>query len=376
MSMIKRSPKSITQEAWSALLRDYAEYLPCPGKASSHDSDLTLAGGHLLQALGQKNGKILLFDSPFKLGEYHDKLVKLRSAVQWSTRRFNHLCDRIQSILHQESLGQSVESPDRSGGADGAALLSKFRHMFDIGMAIGRQYGDTDQWGRWQATLPDSLIPKFHPEALLLRLLERRTALSGDLALPEFAMEGLLRLVLMSPHISLCEQDLLVSRPPEQWLLDTAGRLHCAEGPAVRFADGFELGMVGGVDVPMHCFTDPSAISFTDIQHEENQEVRRVLLERKGIDAFLREAGLTACAEDDYGTLYKTPRDPDSIAVLHGWFEPDCYVRLLNSTPEPGTTDEFKEYLLRVPPEMETPQQAVAWSFNLDSSEYDPAQQT
>ena len=188
-------------------------------------------------------------------------------------------------------------------------------------------------------------------------------------------MEGLLRLTLLSPWFGLCGKDLLICRPPEVWHQDEAGRLHNSEGGAVRFMDGTELGMVSGVDVPMKYFNDPASIDAEEILGEDNQEVRRIMLEQKGIDAFLKEAELVECAHDDYGRLYKTREDTNQIRYWHT-AELDCFVRLLNSTPEPGTTDEFKEYLLRVPPEMETPRQAVAWSFNLDEADYAPAQQT
>jgi len=47
-------------------------------------------------------------------------------------------------------------------------------------------------------------------------------------------------------------------------------------------------------------------------------------------------------------------------------------LRLLNATREPGTDDVFKEYLLRVPPDIQPPHAAVACSFGLDTHTYVP----
>jgi hypothetical protein len=54
------------------------------------------------------------------------------------------------------------------------------------------------------------------------------------------------------------------------------------------------------------------------------------------------------------------PQDEDLVAV-----------EVTNSTQEPDKS--WKNYILRVPPTMRTCAQAVAWSFDLSESEYQPA---
>jgi hypothetical protein len=46
-------------------------------------------------------------------------------------------------------------------------------------------------------------------------------------------------------------------------------------------------------------------------------------------------------------------------------------VEVLNSTPEPDGTR--RTYFLRVPPEIETAREAVAWTFGMDGAGYAPA---
>jgi len=97
--------------------------------------------------------------------------------------------------------------------------------------------------------------------------------------------------------------------------------------------------------------------SLADIAAEKNAESKRIMIERFGVDRYVRESGMTAMQTDDWGTLY----DLGSHRV----------VRLLNSTAnEDGTTNE---YFLAVPIGCETARAAVAWTFGLKAEEYQPA---
>lgn len=49
-------------------------------------------------------------------------------------------------------------------------------------------------------------------------------------------------------------------------------------------------------------------------------------------------------------------------------------VKVVNSTPEPD--GQFKDYFLRVPPQMRRAKEAVAWTFNKTETKYQPAMET
>jgi hypothetical protein len=49
-------------------------------------------------------------------------------------------------------------------------------------------------------------------------------------------------------------------------------------------------------------------------------------------------------------------------------------VQVVNATPEPDGS--ARSYWLRVPPDMRTAREAVAWTFALGEGEYAPAVQT
>jgi hypothetical protein len=69
--------------------------------------------------------------------------------------------------------------------------------------------------------------------------------------------------------------------------------------------------------------------------------------------------------EDEYGVLYRKSQALD---------EPIVVVRVLNPTPEPDGTNKF--YFLRVAPYITTARHAVAWTFDMDEQDYQPAKQS
>ena len=99
-------------------------------------------------------------------------------------------------------------------------------------------------------------------------------------------------------------------------------------------------------------------ITLADIAVEQNAESKRIMVERYGVDRYVRESDMTPVNTDDWGTLY----DLGTHRV----------VRLLNSTMEPDGS--FREYFRAVPNTCRTAREAVAWTFGLQESEYAPAQ--
>lgn len=170
-------------------------------------------------------------------------------------------------------------------------------------------------------------------------------------------------------------QDVIVCPVPDKVYLDGSGRIHREDGPAVVYRNDEIAFYLHGVWVPKNWYYGWK-VSAMDILNVSNLELRRTLIERMGMDWFLEETNAELCSSDDYGSLYVIRRE---LHPLNPWSQRDevvVFVRLLNSTPEPGTDDVFKEYLVQVPPEMETPRQAVAWSFRMEGSDYAPCMET
>jgi hypothetical protein len=161
-------------------------------------------------------------------------------------------------------------------------------------------------------------------------------------------------------------EDLLVlSDRPEVLRLDERGVPHAAGGPALAWRDGWQAWAWHGVLVPREVIEAPETITVESIHAEPDVEVRRVALERFGVERYLYAADVTTVHRDGYGVLYSAPVPGD---------EPIVMVEVTNMTPEPDGT--YKRYLLRVPPTMRTAHEAVAWSFGESPETYQPRTQT
>ena len=147
-------------------------------------------------------------------------------------------------------------------------------------------------------------------------------------------------------------------------------RLHCTDGPALLYRDGWPVYAIRGVRVKREHVEEPLTAAI--IQAESNVEVRRVLLEKYGTANYIRDIGAKLVHEDRYGKLYHAPMPND---------EPLAMVHVLNSTPEPDGSR--REYWIRVDPRRTTAHDAVASTFRhpvtgkrLTTSEYNPVMET
>jgi len=156
-----------------------------------------------------------------------------------------------------------------------------------------------------------------------------------------------------------------ISARPEFFRLDDQRRLHCETGAAVRYPDGFSVFAIHGVRVPEKVVLTPESITVQQIESEDNAEVRRVMIQRCGLERYLVDSGAEEIHRDDFGILYRKDSPVD---------EPLVMVKIVNFTPEPDGS--FKDYFLRVPPEMERARQAVAWTFGKEENDYSPVLQT
>jgi len=155
---------------------------------------------------------------------------------------------------------------------------------------------------------------------------------------------------------------LAVSRPSVRL---AQNRLHSETGPAVQWPGGARYWFWRGVQVPKRVIEHSESLRAREIQVEPDVEVRRVMLERYGLERFIRDVGARRIHADEFGTLWSAYLPDD---------EPLVMVEVINSTPEPDGS--FKTYMLRVPPEMQRAKQAVAWTFELTEDGYSPESQT
>ncbi|MBX9691328.1 MAG: hypothetical protein K2Z81_03020 [Cyanobacteria bacterium] len=162
-------------------------------------------------------------------------------------------------------------------------------------------------------------------------------------------------------HSNMC----FVCDHPIKTNLDTNGRPHCSDGPAIAFRDGWGLYAWHGIPVPKFVIEEPEKINPREIEREQNVEIRRIMIERYGEGQYLIDSGAKKVHSDKYGTLYRKEIEDD---------EPLVMVKVINASPEVDGTS--KTYFIRVPPGVSTAREAVAWSFGLDESDYKPNLET
>ncbi len=159
--------------------------------------------------------------------------------------------------------------------------------------------------------------------------------------------------------VFLCERPLTCT-------LSERFQLHNDSGPALTYSDGLAQYIWNDIVVPEKVILEKDSISVEEIEKETNVEIRRVMLEIYGEERYVRDSGIEAVHEDATGILYRKEFSNDEALVM---------VKVINSSPEPDGT--FKHYFLRVPPDIKTAQEAVAWTFEFeDFEDYDPEIET
>jgi uncharacterized protein DUF6745 len=155
---------------------------------------------------------------------------------------------------------------------------------------------------------------------------------------------------------------LAVARPA---LRTVDGQLHCDDGPAVAWPDGASYFFWRGVRVPAKVILAREQLTGAEILAERNVESQRIMLERFGYDRLILETGAEPLHADEFGVLYRIRLSRRQIITL---------VHVVNATPEPDGTR--RRYFLRVPPNVRTAHEAVAWTFRLQPEEYRPTQES
>jgi hypothetical protein len=155
----------------------------------------------------------------------------------------------------------------------------------------------------------------------------------------------------------------IASEKPSAIHHDERGRLHCDDGPALDYQGTYGVWAIHGVRVPREVVEHPEDLHAATVLTERNAEVARVMLDRIGMERFIAETQPQELHRDVDGAeqprrllCIDTPNDPDRRVVV-------CEVRC----PSTGS-----RYLLRVPPHIRRCDEAIAWTYGLEPSEYRP----
>jgi hypothetical protein len=225
------------------------------------------------------------------------------------------------------------------------------------------------EWAEWDASgislnSGSSIDPMFRARWCATRLKDLELIPGGDNGhlereiriwrpLVDAAEAGLFR------YWATWQEIICVPRPA---LFMDGRRLHRADGPAVVWRSGECHWFWHGVEVPPWVIERPERITADAICDETNLELRRWLIERFGAQRLIDELGGELVAKHAYGRLWRCrvdEREAETYAVLE----------VENGTVE--ADGSRRRYCLRVPPDMRTPREAVAWTYGLRAHEYE-----
>ena len=182
------------------------------------------------------------------------------------------------------------------------------------------------------------------------------------------AVDGVLRVAQNAGWWWPAEEFCIVTERPNRLYWDDDDELHCEDGSAIEFPDGWCLYVWHGTRVPRGLIMGEWGVQ--DILAETNLEVRRCAIEKMGWEWLIIE-----CRFEQVGTPANDPGNPGHELVLFdipASLTPDeSGGRLLlcdNATPErDGTRRRFG---IVVPEDTPDPVAAAAWTFGLTSDEY------
>ncbi len=164
------------------------------------------------------------------------------------------------------------------------------------------------------------------------------------------------------------EKLVVVCLNPQIAAYNSQNQLWSEDGPAMRWADGYQLYYWNGIRVSEQLIERPETITRKDIMQVDNAEVRRCMQEALGSERFgslldLIELDADKDLRGAPQVLYRT-REVDELAEDYLYFaRVSC----------PSTE---RVYFLCVPPGLNNVWDAVAWTFGKTADTYRPQIET
>lgn len=168
-------------------------------------------------------------------------------------------------------------------------------------------------------------------------------------------IEGMSELANESGWLNVYEGVVIFQQRPMYIKFDEERRLHCQDGPAICFPDGYAVYSWHGTNIPGEWISNPTSLTPKIALSWENLEQRRCACEILGWNTILDVLGAKVIDDDgdpEIGTLVEV--DIPDIGT-------ERFLRVLCGTG--------REFALLVPPDMTTALEANAWTYALQPEE-------
>jgi hypothetical protein len=161
------------------------------------------------------------------------------------------------------------------------------------------------------------------------------------------------------PHAQVC----WISERPRILQTDGKGRLHCVDGPALAYPDGWSAHAWKGVQVPAWTIEHPERITLSTLADTFEPVLRNCMIEIMTPERFIKTGVVSRVSEDETGVLWRKLWSFRGVTI-GSW----TAVEVVNGTAE--ADGSRKRYFLRVPSAMRTSREAVAWTYGLTADQY------
>jgi hypothetical protein len=162
------------------------------------------------------------------------------------------------------------------------------------------------------------------------------------------------------------DTDVIIHDRPEIIKRDENHALHCEDGPAIRYLDGYEFYSWHGQIIPKEWIVDRASLTPEIALGQRNTELRRAACEILGWVNVIERLNCRVIdqdADEMIGTLLEVHiPNIGNDSMLEKFLKVRC-----------GTGAEFA---IPVPPEMRTALEANAWTYGLKPTEYVPEVRT
>lgn len=165
-------------------------------------------------------------------------------------------------------------------------------------------------------------------------------------------LNGLMDLASHCGWLNMYEDIVVFQDRPEHIKFDDQNRLHCENGPAILYRDGYGVYAWHGVRIPSEWITNKGELTAKTALTWVNMEQRRAACEIVGWAKVLRELNARVIESDEdpmIGTLLEV--DIPDIGK-------EKFLKVLCGTG--------REFAIPVPPKMKTALEANAWTYGLD----------
>lgn len=181
-----------------------------------------------------------------------------------------------------------------------------------------------------------------------------------------FLIRSFINLSNISEFWWLTEKIAIVSEKPIFISVNEQNVLHNTNKAALEYKDKFRICVWNGTQVPLEIIESQENITLEKIQDQNNLQIRYIMMELYGMARLLIETKAYIEHQDNFGTLVSTD-------ILRKLLNEHTIPAKFVIVKDPSTNNQ---YALRVPNEINTAKEGVAWTFKQTTKTYVPSKET